>query len=296
MQSTFGNSLLLLITLFFLGASPMRPDSLSGGTPASWNPNFLYSLPTYIPGLYYWNNNSGDGPKDNIGWCLVGSASCGMQNPPGDLRYYASSSPASGPANMYFTSNGGSFTATLALSLTDQKGLGHGLDLFGFYLTDATGTAVMDPTVIFTSNDAIGNQYTLPAGALTAGENYGFFIENVQGLGTPYVTYYIYYLDSALNVSTGPMPADNMQHFAIFSTGSTYYIGGVDGDECSGSFQPGVTPCITASQFDYNDMVVELSTSSGAAPEPGSASLSGIGMLGAGLLGAAFGLRRKIVR
>lgn len=269
----------MFVALFVTGAPSIRPDTLNGGTPTSWNPNYLYNLPTYIPGLYYWNNNSGDGAQDNIGWCLVGSASCGLQNPPGPIAYYSIN--GNGPANMYFTSDGSPRYATLQLTMTDQKGIGNGTDLFGFYQTDATGTTILNPTVIFTSNDAIGTTYTWPPSALTAGENYAFFIENIQGIGTSNVTYYIYYMNSSLNTATGSMGPDNLQHFAVFSSGTTYYIGSVDGDSCHGNFQPGTSPCLPASQFDFNDFTVELSTS---APEPDSAILSGAGLLGGFLI------------
>lgn len=290
MRSTFGNSLLLLPTFFlFAGASAIRADTLEGGTLTSWNPNFLYSQPTYVPGLYYWNNNSGDGSEDNIGWCLIGSSQCGMPNPPGDIRYYSSSLAA--PANMYFLSAGGSLSATIELTLTDQKGLGHGTDLFGFYLTNATGSTIVDPTVIFTSNDASGTVYDWPAGTLPAGQNYGFFIENIQGAGTANASSFTFYTNSALNVATGSESADNLQHFAIFNSGSTYYIGAVDTDACQGNFHAGTNACNPASDFDYNDFVVELvdAPSAGAAPEPASAVL-----LVCGLLAIALWARRRI--
>jgi len=282
-RSTFGESLLVFIALLVAGAAPAKPDTLVGGTLTSWNPNFLYSQKTYVPGVYYWNNNSGDGSQSNIGWCLIGEAQCGLSNAPGAIPFYSNKGAA--PASMYFSSSGNAASITLNLTSTDQKGIGHGIDLFGIYLTNAAGTAIIDPTVIFTSNDAIGNRYTWATGALTAGQDYGFFIENVQGIGTPDVTYYTYYMNSALNVATGSMPADNLQHFAAFSSGSNYYIGAVDADSCRGSYLPGVTPCIPSSEFDYNDFVIELSTtqSQSPAPEPASSALLLVGGLIAAL-------------
>ncbi len=74
--------------------------------------------------------------------------------------------------------------------------------------------------------------------SMPAGQNYGFFIENVQGFGTAFQTEYIYYMNSAVNLGTGAMPVDNTQHFAIFSSGSNYYLGATDADACQGSYQP----------------------------------------------------------
>jgi hypothetical protein len=295
-RSQFGKCLLTISMLWITSGRPAEGDTLNGGTATNWNANYLYSLPSYMPGLYYWNNNSGDGNQSNIGWCLVGGAQCGMQNAPGYMPYY-SNGVVSDPGNMYFTSSGNPISMRVQLTLTDQRGGRNGIDLFGYYRTDSAGQAILDPTVIFTSNDAIGNTYTAPALTFAAGENYGFFIENVQGLGTAFVTYYIYYMNSAMNTATGSMPAGNAQHFAVFSSGTTYYVGMVDTSACQGTFQPESSPCMQSAQFDFNDLIIELDTTSGlrpnvtaVAPEPGSAALLAGGLLG---IGTVLRLRRK---
>lgn len=290
------------------GALPAFSDTLNGGTLTTWNPNRLYSLSSYVPGLYYWNNSSGDGAQANIGWCIVGSAQCGSQsvagyNPPGYMPYYSDGSMGA-PGNMYFTSSGNPEEVTMQLGLTTQKGGDVGVDFFGYYLTDSTGSAIINPTAFFTVNNPNGTTFTMPA--MPAGQNYGFFIENVQGFGTAFQTEYIYYMNSAMDLGTGTMPADNTQHFAIFSSGGTYYLGAKDADACEGGFQPGSSPCVPYSDFDFNDMVVELNTTTQAPtsemllagttdlepiPEPGSASL-----FLAGLVVAAGLLRRRIAR
>ncbi len=281
MPLKFSKSLLAVALLCALGSMPVKSDVLEGASQTSWDPNKLYNQPGYVPGLYYWNNSSGDGSQANIGWCLTGSSQCGMSNPPGLLPYY--SVAGSAPSNMYFTSVGGMTNSSLQLTLTDQKGGGSGVDFFGYYVTDATGTTIGTPTVLFTSTQPNGTSVLL--GSLPAGENYGFFIENVQGFLTPQQSEYTYYMDSAANTSTGVMPADTLQHFAIFSgDGLNYYIGANDADACQGNVQPGTTPCIPQSEFDYNDIVVELSPT---APEPATFIL-----LGGGLLALA-ALRRR---
>ena len=250
-------------------AVSLRADSLSGGLPTSWNPNFLYSLPSYVPGAYYWNDDSGDGHQANVGWCLVGGPQCGMNNAPGYMAYESSAGAA--PANMYFTSFGSRFTATLQVTMNDQKGGANGIDYFGYYLTDATGSLIINPTLIFSSTAANGKSYATPF-TIAPGQNYGFFMENIQGVGTPLETDYFYYMDSADNTADGSMPADSLQHFAVFSNGATYYLGGVDANACEGSFQPGNSPCVPSAEFDFNDFLVEINPAA-AAPEPGSAPL-----------------------
>lgn len=288
MPSKFGKSLLIFPTLFLIGVLPVWPDALSGGTPTSWNPNLLYSLPAYVPGAYYWNNASGDGPQANIGWCMVGGAQCGTGNPagytaPGYMPFY--DGPSGAPSNMFFTSSGNPETVTLQVALTTQKGGVAGIDFLGYYLTDSTGSTISNPSAFFNANNPGGTTFTMPA--LRVGQNYGFFIENVQGFGTAFQTEYIYYMNSALNVGTGSMPVDNTQHFAIFTDGTTYYIGATDGDACQGNYRPGSSPCEPASQFDFNDMVIQVNST----PEPASTGLFAVGLIVAGAL-----IRRKMVR
>lgn len=264
-------------------------DTLNGAISINWNPNYLYGGSSYIPGLYYWNNNSGDGTEDNIGWCLVGGSECNMKNAPGHIPFYGTSSLAT-PANLYFSStNGQRMQVTLDLTLTNQKNSGSGLDFFGYYLTDSAGTQINSPTILFNTNQALGSTALLPA--LIAGESYAFFIENIQGYGTSaQQTTYTYYMNSSDNTADGSMSADTLQHFAVFQTGTTFYIGSVDGDSCTGSFTVYNSPCIAASQFDYNDMVVQLSPAT-AAPEPIPAGLFALGIVALGMAA-----RRRLIR
>ncbi len=309
MYKNLTKSLVITSILLVTGGAPSAfSDTLNGGTLTTWNPNRLYSLSSYVPGLYYWNNGSGDGPEANIGWCIVGSSQCGSQsvpgyNPPGYMPYY-SNGGLGAPSNMYFTSNGSPAQVTLQVALTSQKGGTVGVDFFGYYLTDSTGSTVSNPTAFYTSNNPTGTSFTIPA--MAAGQNYGFFIENVQGFGTAFQTEYIYYMNSASNLGTGTMPVDNTQHFAVFSNGGTYYLGAKDADACAGAYQPGSSPCVPYSEFDFNDIVIELNTSTqppishmllagttdlSQTPEPGSASLFAVGLIGAAAL-----IRRRTSR
>ena len=266
-----------------MGAA-LRADTVTGGRITSLNPNYLDGYGAYVPGLFYWNNDSGDGAKANIGWCLIGGGQCGMPQAPGLLPFYSTSFTA--PSTFYFTSSGNSATAVLRASVTDQKGVGNAYDLFGYYLTDSTGAPIAGTAqTMFTSNDPAGANYILN---IVAGQTYAFFIENIQGPQTPFQTTYWYGMNASFNLASGSMPADPIQHFSVFqqASESNYYIGADDADACLNGFQPGITPCVPANQFDYNDMVVQLQTGT---PEPAPVALVGGGYL----LLAAF-LRRRL--
>ncbi len=265
---------LLFAALAGLGTDA-KADTLNGAMLINWNPNYLYGGPSYVPGLYYWNNGSGDGTFANIGWCLLGGSQCGMQNAPGRIPFF-STPYLTAPTDMYFSSAGQPMRLTLDLALTNQKSGNGGADFIGYYLTDVTGTQISSPTILFSSNQPSGSTAALPA--LLSGQNYAFFIENVQGYGTnAQQTSYSFYMNSPANTSTGSMPADSLQHFSIFEAGATFYIGAVDGNVCDGTFTVNNSPCIPSSEFDFNDMVVEISPVSAA--EPGPAGLLGLGIV-----------------
>jgi hypothetical protein len=270
------------IAACILGVPGAVADTVTGGKITAWNPNYLNGYPSYVPGLYYWNNSSGDGLRANMGWCLIGGGQCGMSNAPGPLPFYSVSFTA--PSTFYFTASGHPSTATLRASVTDQKGPGNAFDVFGYYLADATGTPIAGSAqAMFNSNDPDGTNYPFD---LAAGQQYGFYIENIQGPNTPFQTTYSFSMNASSNVASGSMPADPIQHFSVFQTASTFYIGANDADACLNSFQPGTSPCVPASQFDYNDMIVQLNTGT---PEPAPLALVGGGML---VLSAL--LRRRI--
>ncbi|SRR5579884_1364909 len=279
--------LFLFVAAFTPVATVAKGDTLYGGVPINWDPNSLYPGSSYIPGLYYWNNDSGDGGQANIGWCLIGGGQCNMQNPPGRIPFYTAAGP-SAPASLYFSSTGQGLRLTLDAVVTNQKNGGSGEDFFGYYSTDVSGNHVGSPVILFNSNQPLGS--TMFLSTFSAGQNYAFFLENIQGYGTgAQQTTYSFYMNSAANSSTGSMPADNMQHFAAFQNGSTFYLGAVDGDACAGTFTVNNSPCIPASAFDYNDMVVQISPDPDPEPEPATAALFALGAICAGIYcGAAF--------
>lgn len=274
------------------GGVMAHADSLNGnGTWQNWSAaNLAADGSSPNAGTPYWNNGSGDGPKANVGWCLAGGGSCSMPaGTVGAIPYYGNG--AATASSMYFTSSGAPLTITLQTVMTTQTSTASGYDIFGFYLANSTGKAPSSAslTPLFDSRtNTPGTSFALTT--LLPGDNYGFYIENVQGSGTPFVTDYFYFMDSSSNIATGSMPADALQHFATFDAGGgTYFLGDVDGDACSGGFQPGTSPCVPSSQFDYNNLMVQIVAGNVAnTPEPASLALMGAGLC---VVGAV--LRRK---
>ena len=225
-------------------------------------------------GTPYWNNASGDGPKDNVGWCLTGGGSCTMSGSPNAaLPYFGNGSSSVG--TMYFASNGSSLTVSLLDVLTTQTTTAGGYDVFGYYLANTGGTASGTNLVpLFDSRTSILGA-TSNINSIANGQNYGFYIENIQGGGTVYESDYFYFMDSSADYATGAMPADNLQHFAVFQGANSYFIGDADGDNCQNGFQPGTSPCVPSSQFDFNNLLVQVSSTALATPEPASLGLAG---------------------
>src|SRR5579875_1097892 len=103
-------SSLFAVLLFTAAAIPANADTLVGaagsGSWQSWAmSNTLVNAsnqPTY--GGPYWNNASGEGSKNNIGWCLVGGGGCSMPNPPGNLPYFGNGTAA--VPTMWFATGG----------------------------------------------------------------------------------------------------------------------------------------------------------------------------------------------
>ena len=261
----------------------VKADTIStagpSGTWQGWSSTNLYSTPGQTPGTPYWNNSSGDGPQANIGWCLAGGGTCTLAaGTPGNLPYLGGPGGSS-LSDLFFTASGNGIVS-LQVSRTDAK-TSLNVSLFGYYLADATGAPVGPLHQLFRSTDAAGSNVTLP---LTAGQNYGFYTENIQGAGTPFETDYFFYMDSALNSASGSMPPDALQHFAAFQSGANYFIGTVSADACQNGFLPQTSPCVLSSAFDYNDIVVEL----GPVPEPAS-----LGLLGGSLVLLALFVRYR---
>ena len=217
MRFKISNSLLMLSTLALAGALAVKADTVTGGTFQSWSTSILNSPGTAA----YWNNNSGDGPKYNIGWCLTGGGNCVIPNPPGNLPFLSSGPSGGAPSAFYLTNTGATQAGEILASITSNSA--H--DTFGWYDLVA-GTPVLTP--LFTGSDTGTTALFSPTG------NYGFYMQNQ--LGT-------YFTQSSYDSTK-----DGFQAFAIFqqTAGKSFYLGVEDGG-------PG-------GDRDYQDMIIHLTS------------------------------------
>ena len=265
---------LLTVGSFVMTAGLLNADTLigTGGAWQTWSTSQLYGQTGATPGGPYWNNDSGDGTLGNVGYCMAGGGICTVPSTPGVIPYYGTNSGGA-ISDMYFTSAGSPLTITLQSINTNNKNAGT-YDVFGWYVGTTGAGAVLNP-LLNTNAGSVGTTATLSA--LTAGQNYGFYIENVLGGGTASETDYYFFM-------SGQTGDPNEQHFAIFQAGTnSFEIGDVDSTSCEANT---TFRCNPASDFDYNDVVVSVAP---AAPEPATA-----GLLAASLLGLAILGRRRI--
>jgi hypothetical protein len=123
-----------------------------------------YSEPTLIPGSYtgapFWNNSSGDGPNDNVGYCIYGGGNCnsGVGLAPGD-DYLATST--GGSVNDVSFSVAGDVSETIKLYIAGDA------DSLGWYL-------LSDPSSIH----ALNSSSSQGAVTFTPGGNFAIVGEN----------------------------------------------------------------------------------------------------------------------
>ena len=261
------NRIRLIITLSFVSFSIAiaHADTLTGnGSFQTWNSSVLGSKSSPTTGGPYWNNLSGDGPAYNIGWCLTGAGNCQISNPPGALNYFSNGSAAA--SNMSFSSSGVTDVVTLLGLFSTQNGVPPtGADYFGWY---SVSNGVITTHPLLSAGQSVGS-----TAAFLPTSVYGFYFENVQtaGLTPPATANYFWFMNDSLDYANSNGAIDpGLQHFAIFAgANSSYYLGMED--------TPGAN-----SDFDYNDMIVELQST----PEPTSFAmmlLGGISLLGLAL-------------
>jgi hypothetical protein len=288
MKASIINQSVLVVMSFVATASFSIADadtlSGSGGSwqPASsWSQSQLYGNSGVMTGTPYWNNNSGEGPKGNIGWCLTGGPSnCTMSNSPGmTLAYYGSGTNS--VANMYFTSSGLPVAVQLNGINTNETNADY-YDVFGYYVV---GSATLHPLLNTNPAGSPSSVGSVALFSLPSGTQYGYYIENIKGADINMPSYYTFFMNGSLQ--DGSLGPDGLQHFAIFQNGGSYIIGDVDGvgSNASGCTGPAKLVCDDPTAFDYQDLIVTASN----VPEPTTVGLMGTSLL---LLGGL--LRRKL--
>lgn len=257
-----------LTTLFLIGSGLSFGDSVAvpGQNPSqvwqSWDASQLNSTQLWqaaqknIANNPYWNNLSWDGANKNVGFCLTGSSNCGVNPAPGALPYLGQANGKSF-TDFYFNSNGGMVTATFDAQIAGDAQY----DELGWY-------NVQKPSqfgVLFSGVTAAG-----ATANFTPSAEYGLFLYNgASGIK-----------DTFLSQSSSALSSDQgYQHFAVFDAGASDFFVGAEDLPSSNT------------DFDYNDMLVELSSSSPvtATPEPGAVALVATGLIGLGM----FKFRRK---
>lgn len=204
-----------------------------------------------------------------INWCTAGSGGCVVTTPSGTINYYETANGnLASPTSMSFV--GSAQSVNLSFS-ANSAALGPGTDYVGFYIETQAGTiASMMP--LFST--ATQNSNVLLS--VSAGAQYGFYVENVQNQGASNETDQYYFMNAWLNYSnTGNMSPE--QHFALYNSLSTdtYFIGIEDPSLSSPNMQ--YTAMLLTATYPAQPAVPQ-------APEPGTRGLAYVGFAAIGFL------------
>ncbi len=127
----------------------------------------------------YWNNKFSPTARPETrtsAGVLQGAATARFPERSRNALPYYSTGSGGAPANLYFTGNIGTNTAsTLLISITSQQGGGNGIDNLYYYLTNSSGTIISAPIFLFSS---AASQIRRVAMSIPAGDGYGFELTN----------------------------------------------------------------------------------------------------------------------
>lgn len=237
MQKRVSRWLLLVVAGVMALTVSASATTVIGSAGAGWQ---AWSAPNQ-DGTPYWDNNSADGNKKNVGYFLskTGAFSSHPASP-GITPPWWGNSDGSADLNFHFNSN-----LSQAVKL---------------YIEVAGYSNINELWWYDVSNPSVGGLiFPGPAGAgatavFTPATNFGLYIKTSGGVK--------YYTQSMLN----PVAERDHQHFAVFKEApGVYWIGIEDKPKNTGEGFGG----------DYNDMVIRMAV----IPEPATMSLFALGLL-----------------
>jgi hypothetical protein len=230
-------------------------------------PGYLVSQCGFLGMGPYWDNDSEDGAKMNIGYMVTGScgipADCPTNYSPTQFLSGSSAMNAPGPTSIILSHTSPSALVTLLGGISGTTS-----DQFGYY--NVSNPSVLYPILGPNLSSELGQSVSLTS----LSGNYGFYMQESGGVTL--------YSNASLNncgvyTSADPSCGTTDQHFAIFtsSTPGIYFIGVEDYGLLGGTSGTG------EGNGDDNDIVFELNTAnSTAVPEPATFGLVGATLLG----------------
>jgi len=262
--------LLLAVSAALLLASPALADTLATAAPFSpWQNPTQGNVPPFS-GTPFWDNVSKDGNAAlpggnncNVGYWVSNTGNCSVAG------FYANSPGATGPylgdgtASVMFNADGSVNTVRASVGVSALSATTE----FGWFTRPDPADPARTETHQILSGASMGStvSFSVPSGS------YGFYVTVVDPRPSAVIPNVTWFSDQT--------DALNRTHFALFDLGGGHYALGIEDKQGLLVGDP------YWSDYDYNDLVVEITT---AVPEPASFLLLGIGLLGGGAM-----LRRR---
>ncbi|MBV8894924.1 MAG: hypothetical protein JO051_00310 [Acidobacteriaceae bacterium] len=212
-----------------------------------------------------------------ISWCTAGYAGCLVSTPSGTVNYYETGNGnLATPTSMSFI--GSAQSVNLSFSF-NSAALGPGTDYVGFYIETQAGTIASLMPLFSTATQ---NSNVLLS--VSAGAQYGFYVENVQNAGSSNEIDQYYFMNANLNHSkTGSMSPE--QHFALYNSlgTNTYFMGIEDAS-------------LSSPNMLFTSMLLTARYAAGQPPAPQAPEPSSSGLAGLSFAALAFLWVRKLHR